>query len=160
VGIHPGGRYPSQRWPLDKFSQLADMLVKKYKAKILIVGGVGEENLVDKIQAMMQEKAVKIKGLSLDKLVALIAQMDLLICNNSGPLHIAVSLKIPTVSTMGPTDPEQWLPVGSRNLVVRHDLACSPCDLGFCRRHECMNSITVTEMEKMVSLQLDRINKR
>ena len=159
IGIHPGGRYPSQRWPLDKFSRLADRLVKRYKAKIVMMGSGEEENMVDKARKMMQERSVEINGLGLDKLAALIARMELLICNNSGPLHIAVSLKVPTVSTMGPTDPHRWNPGGEDHIVIRKGLSCSPCNLGSCPGHRCMEEITIDDMEEAVVVQMEKILK-
>ena len=157
--MHPGGHYASQLWPADRFARLADMLIEKYGAKIIIVGSPDERRLIDGLSGMMEKKVADITGLSLDKLAALISLADLFIGNNSGPWHIACALGIPTVSTMGPTDPELWWPVDRRHIVVRRSLACSPCDLPECDRHACMKAITVEEMMEAVRIQLANIEK-
>lgn len=160
VGIHPGGYYPSQRWPIENFSQLADGLIEKFKAKIIIIGSSKETLLVNKMTNLMNNRlTLKAIGLSLDKLAALISLMDIFICNNSGPLHIAVTVNTPTVSTMGPTDPVLWWPMGENHIVIRKDLPCSPCNRAKCANFDCMKLITIREMMDAVEKQLERIKK-
>jgi ADP-heptose:LPS heptosyltransferase len=92
--------------------------------------------------------------------MAYLSRCQLLICNNSGPLHIASGLGVPTVSTMGPTVPQLWRPLGKDHIVIRKGLACSPCSKGVCRSHECLESISVAEMEKAVESLLERLGAR
>ncbi|MFH0828283.1 MAG: glycosyltransferase family 9 protein, partial [Candidatus Omnitrophota bacterium] len=73
---------------------------------------------------------------------------------NSGPLHIAAALGVSTVSTMGPTALDFWWPQGKNHIVIRRDLPCSPCDRAVCRGHECLELISVEEMEKAVEVLL------
>jgi lipopolysaccharide heptosyltransferase II len=157
VGLHPGGNYPSQNWGKDKFAQLADRIQSKHQAKIIIIGSNQESKLLAQIASLMKGKPIIAQGLSLDALAALIQRLSLLVCNNSGPLHIAAALGVPTVSTMGPTDPHLWWPQGQENKVIRRELPCSPCNLSFCRRHDCMKLITVEEMEKAVDILMQRV---
>jgi len=159
-GLHPGGQYPSQRWMPEGFAELADKISQHYQARIIIIGSFQEEKLINRLISLMKTKPILAVGYSLEKVAALISLCDLLICNNSGPLHIASAVGTPTVSTMGPTDPELWRPAGRRHCVVRYDLACNPCNLGFCRKHACMKLITAAQMEKTVKIQMERINKR
>jgi ADP-heptose:LPS heptosyltransferase len=112
------------------------------------------------MSAIMQEKPEILIGLSLDRLTALISLLGLLVCNNSGPLHIACAVKTPTVSTMGPTEPELWWPAGEENVVIRRELPCSPCGKAVCASHDCMNLISVDEMLNAVSLQIKRLSKK
>lgn len=155
-GIHPGGYFPSQRWMPERFAELARRLSHKYNARIIIVGSYKEERLIKKVKALMETEPLLAVGFPLDRLASIISIMDILICNNSGPLHIAASLRIPTVSTMGPTVAELWLPQGKNHIVIRHDLPCRPCNRPSCKGHECMKSITVEEMEKAVDIQMER----
>lgn len=153
IGIHPGGHYESQRWPIESFARLADIAVKEFGAKVLIIGSAEENMLVDTMAGMMKEAPIKIIGLSLNMLAAVIAELDLFICNNSGPWHIACVLGIPTVSTMGPTDHNIWSPIKGEHVVIRKELSCSPCDLAVCRRHDCMKTISVSDMAEGLRAQ-------
>jgi ADP-heptose:LPS heptosyltransferase len=157
VGIAPGGRFPSQCWKQDGFAQLADRIVEKYQAKIIIIGAKEEEEGFERIITFMKNKPVVIAGLSLDKLAAIISRMKLLVCNNSGPLHLACALGVATVSTIGPTVAHLWWPQGRDHIVIRRELSCSPCNLSFCYQHDCMKLITVEEMEKAVDILIKKI---
>jgi ADP-heptose:LPS heptosyltransferase len=96
-------------------------------------------------------------GLPLDKVAALIALLKLFIANNSGPLHIACALNVPTVSTMGPTNPFLWWPQGKNHIVVKKEMDCSPCNKPKCTKHACMRSISPEEMMEAVDSQITRI---
>ncbi|MEK7846329.1 MAG: glycosyltransferase family 9 protein, partial [Nitrospinota bacterium] len=92
--------------------------------------------------------------------ISLLSHCHLLLCNNSGPLHIATALKIPTVSTMGPSVPYLWWPAGENNIVLRKEIECSPCNKGLCSGHECMELITIDDMMEAVEKQLTIIRKK
>ena len=160
AGVAPGGKFPSQCWKEEGFAQLADRIVQKYQAKIIIIGGKEEEKRIQRIVTFMKNKPVVIADLSLDKLAAIISRMKLLVCNNSGPLHLACALGVATVSTMGPTVAHLWWPQGRDHIVIRRELACSPCNLSFCYKHDCMKLITVEEMEKAVDILMKKIAQR
>ena len=92
----------------------------------------------------------------LKNLVALIDKCNLLICNNSGPLHIATAVGTPTVSTMGPTNSIRWWPYGDKNIVIRKNLSCIGCNRGVCNNHKCMELIAVNEVMEAVNTILVR----
>ncbi len=159
IGIAPGAKFPSQCWKETGFAQLADRLAVKYKAKIVIISSDAEKERVDKIIAIMKDKPAVVAGLPLDKLAAIISRMKVLVCNNSGPMHLAAALGVATVSAMGPTVPYLWWPQGNKHIVIRRDLFCSPCDLAVCRRHECLESISADEMAQAVDIVLENEDK-
>jgi lipopolysaccharide heptosyltransferase II len=145
VAIHPGAYFPSQRWPTERFGELARQLIEQSKAKVILLASREEKDLVKEAQKAAGKKAQDFSGLGLRELIALLAQCDLLICNNSGPLHIASALNIRTVSMVGPTVTPLWLPYGKHDVVISKRLSCSPCNKAVCKDHECMESITVDE---------------
>ncbi|HNQ51260.1 MAG TPA: glycosyltransferase family 9 protein [Candidatus Omnitrophota bacterium] len=158
AGIHPGGHFPSQIWEKEKFAAVAQWLLQKYKARVFVFGGPDEKELVSFIVSAAQGGA-EVEAVFPDTagLVQLIAQCDLVLCNNSGPLHVAEALGIPTVSTMGPTDPVLWKPQGEDSIVIRKQLACSPCSRAVCKSHECMSLINVEEIENALRVQIQKI---
>jgi ADP-heptose:LPS heptosyltransferase len=89
--------------------------------------------------------------------MALLSRCDLLVCNNSGPMHIAAALKVSTVSMIGPTVTPLWLPYGENNIVINKALSCSPCNRAVCKEHQCMTSITVDEVLEAVKTQIASI---
>lgn len=161
VGIHPGGYYPSQRWPEERFAEVADRIVEEYQAHIVLLGGSREENLVRRMETVMKNKPLIFFNQPVRNLLALIQSCRLLLCNNSGPLHIAAAMGVPTVSTMGPTIPERWWPYGQGHVVIRKNLPCMPCNEGSCRLKtlDCLRLITVDDVLDGVRLHLSKIKK-
>lgn len=145
IGIHPGGYYESQRWLPERFAELVDQLQKDKELGPIIFGGPGEEVLAKKISSMVSEEVLTYVEDDIRRFAVLLSCCSVFICNNSGPLHIAVSIGIPTISIMGPTNKDRWMPIGDIHKVLRiDDLPCIGCNLGYCktRTHDCMRLIT------------------
>jgi heptosyltransferase-2 len=145
IGIHPGGYYETQRWPPERFGDIANHLKEGGYSDVVIFGGPEEEGLVDRICLMINSEGLAYVGDNLRRFAALVHSCHVFICNNSGPLHIAVALYIPTISFMGPTDKDRWTPIGNIHKVLRiDDLPCIGCNLGYCKikTHDCMRLIT------------------
>jgi heptosyltransferase-2 len=161
IGIHPGGYYPTQRWLTERFAEVADKLIEKHKARIVLIGGPKEEKIIQGIKLQMASQALVFLNKPLGDLLALLQSCHLLICNNSGPLHMATALGTRTVSTMGPTLPEKWQPQGEEHIVIRKDLPCMPCNEGYCRLKtlECMKLITVKDMLEAAETQISKVKK-
>ncbi|HEU4402014.1 MAG TPA: glycosyltransferase family 9 protein [Candidatus Polarisedimenticolia bacterium] len=140
VAIHPGGFYPSQRWSPERFAELISALTGRTGAACVVLAGPGEEDLARRIGAATTD-ALQAGPLTLRSLMAMIACCDLFIGNNSGPLHIAGALGVPTVSLMGPTDPRRFAPRGPADRVLRRPLPCSPCRRGHCWHHTCLRAV-------------------
>lgn len=157
VLMHPGGSYPSQRWLPERFAQVADYLTKRYGVKVVILGADSEEALLERIRASAQTVLVLWKGYPVEYWPAVMQRGLCLICNNSGALHMAAAVKVPTVSTMGPTDAQRWWPTGARQYVIRKDLSCLGCLQGTCPlgTHDCMRLITVEEVARAVETVVD-----
>lgn len=147
AAVHPGGCYPSQRWFPDKFVEVIRGLMEKHNARVLLIGSGQERELVDDIadrasKGPDKKNIIKIIDFKMDVLSALIRKCRIFIGNNSGPLHIAAALRIPSVSTMGPTDPVRWRPLGSDQIVLKGNAPCDSCRRGSRGTHECMKDIT------------------
>lgn len=158
VGIHPGGYYPSQLWMAEGFAELGRRFAGR-GCRVVLFGASGEKRLLRRIAGRIGPAATVFCGVPVDRLAGLLSLMDVLVCNNSGPLHLASALGVPTVSTMGPTDPALWFPAGDTAVVVRKGLRCSPCAKAVCAGHECMRLIGVEEMEQAVGRALAKDKK-
>lgn len=145
IGIHPGSYYETQRWPLERFADVANQLREEAAFDLVVFGGPDDSGLVDDLRSTMSgELAVFIEP-DLRRFASLLSVCRIFICNNSGPLHMAVALGTPTISFMGPTIKERWMPLGNIHTVLRmDDLPCIGCNTGHCRikTHDCMRLIT------------------
>lgn len=150
IGICPGATYgPAKRWQQSNWKQLAQKLIKDYNAKILIFGGRQEEGLLNGISEGLESGGVVFAGINLRMLMALINRCKIFISNDTGPMHIAASLKIPVVAIFGSSSPLWTSPLGNNNKVIYKALPCSPCFKRTCDKknvYECLTSITPEEV--------------
>ena len=120
AAIHPGGFYPAQRWPAARFARLADLVAESGLTPVLI-GARGDTALLGEISGRMARTGAIVCGQSIGVAAAVIGGSALFVGNNSGPLHIACAMNVPSVSTMGPTDPVRFWPVSEKARVLRAD---------------------------------------
>jgi len=160
IGINPGGYRPSRRWDWEKFAQACEILVKKYKAKIIITGSKLEINLAKRIENKMAAKPIDSTGeLSLTQLSALISRCNLYISNDSGPMHIANALKTPLVAIIG-AGMRKIYPYQKDNcVIVKKEVECSPCYKFRCKDMRCLNIITVDEVIRAGEFLLENYAK-
>ena len=136
VAIHPeAGRRgePRRRWPHDRFVKLIDALVEHYHAQIILTGAPTEVKLAKRIASKTQSTCAVAAGKTqINQLAALFANVNLVICGNCGPMHLAAAAGTSVVALHGPTNPSQWGPWGKNHTILHVDLPCSPClNLGF-----------------------------
>ncbi|MDI3342043.1 MAG: glycosyltransferase family 9 protein [Sphaerobacter sp.] len=145
VGIHPGARPPARRWPPERFAAVADHLVDRLGARVLLTGSPEEVETARRVAAAMRASPLVLAGqTSLGGLAALIARLDLFLSNDTGPAHLAAALGTPSVTLFGPADPVRWAPLDrARHPIVRVPVACSPCPHWECPiDHRCLRRIT------------------
>jgi lipopolysaccharide heptosyltransferase II len=157
IAIHPGAYYPSQRWLAERFGEVARRILDQGEAKVILLGSSDEHGLLVAVNKNVGEDIQIFCCDNIREFIALLNKCDLLVCNNSGPMHIAAALKVPTVSMIGPTVTPLWLPYGENNIVINKALSCSPCNRAVCKEHQCMTSITVDEISEAVKTQIASI---
>lgn len=145
IGIHPGSKSPSRRWPAEYFAATADALTARLHAQVILTGGPGEEEMVGAVAERMRTRPLNLAGkTSLGGLGAVIDELDLFISNDTGPAHMAQARGVPSVILFGPVDHRRWMPLDrSRHRIVRQPVECSPCDFTECPiDHRCLRSIS------------------
>ncbi len=112
IGIHPGARPPARRWPAPYFAAVADALVQRCNAQVVLTGGPDEEETVQSVVNAMQTPALSLAGkTSLGGLGALISRLNLFISNDTGPSHVACAVDCPSITLFGPADVRRWAPL-------------------------------------------------
>jgi len=147
VGLNCSGGWRAKRWPLERFAALADQLVENCQASILLFWGPGEKDKVQQLITFMKHPAILTPPTSLKQLGAFIQQCQLIVSNDSGPMHIAAALEVPTVGIFGPTNPKLQGPYGAIHEIARKEtLDCLACNRIECEHNSCMNQLTVAEV--------------
>lgn len=143
VAIHPGCTAASRRYPPEGFAAVARKLVTERHARVLFTGSDSERELVEGIRAAAEAPTYSLAGLlDLEELAALIAEVPLLIANNTGPVHIAAAVGTPVVDLYALTNP-QHTPWQVPNRVLSHDVPCKYCYKSICPEghHDCLRKI-------------------
>ena len=160
VAMNPGGDRQNRRWSPDGYALVGDRLGEMLGAGIVLLGGPGEEGIAREIQSRMKRQAINLAGrLTLDDLVYQISRFDLLVTNDSGPMHIATAVKTPVVAIFGPEDTELFGPYTSsdRYRIVQKDVECRPCGKRHCSWPICLETITP---EEVIESCLEMLEKR
>ena len=147
VGINPNAFRPTRRWGIDRFIMLAKKIRDYYGAKLFIIGGEGDASTLEIILRELGTKGCfELIGLDLITLAAVISRLNVLVTNDTGPMHIAAAVKTPVVAIFGPENPHRYAPYISdefRRLVYINNVSCRPCTKFNCADTKCMNDITV-----------------
>jgi heptosyltransferase-2 len=147
--LNPGAAYGSaKRWHQERFAKAAESLAREIGLQVAIIGSEVERTIAEEIREGMTRRTAVLNGkTSLETLIGVLAESRLMITNDSGPMHIAAALGIPTVAIFGPTDETATGPCGPHTRIVKHAVECSPCLLRECPiDHRCMNAVTVDEV--------------
>jgi heptosyltransferase-2 len=128
-GINPGSVWPTKRWSAAGFAALIRMLQQKDRCRIVLFGGPGDAGIVEDVQHRCDGSAISLVGrIGLSELPAAITRCRVFITNDSGPMHIAVARRVPTVAIFCATAPELgFYPYSSAAVVVQRNLPCRPC---------------------------------
>src|SRR5688572_1935053 len=143
--LNPGAAYGSaKRWTEEGFADAGDILASELDLDVAIVGSEGERSIAESIAKRMRTRVAILSGkTSLETLIGVISGAALVLTNDSGPMHVAAALGVPTVAVFGATDHVVTGPWGPHARVVREPVECSPCMLRECPiDHRCMTRVS------------------
>ena len=149
IAIHPGSPIPLKRWMPERYAELADWLIARKRAEILFVGVKDEIPIIAEIQARMRTDSNSIAGkTTLTQLASILPKCNVFIGNDSGPMHLAAAVGIPTIGFYGPGDPTRFGPVGPKCQTIQRKFDCPPCPGTTCRfgKEGCMSKIQVADV--------------
>jgi lipopolysaccharide heptosyltransferase II len=143
VVVHPGATAPSRRYPAESFARALTLLARRAGCEIVLTGDAAEVALVSALQASVDARTHSLAGrLSLGELGAAIAAADVLVCNNTGPAHIAAAVGTPVVDLYALTNP-QHTPWQVPSRVLFQDVSCRYCYKSACPsgHHGCLRGV-------------------
>ncbi len=146
IGIAPGATYgPAKRWFPERFAAVADKIAGGFACQIVLFGGKSDGEAAQEVRRLAQTSLLNLAGkTNLKEAVYLISQCRLFISNDSGLMHIAGALNIPTIAIFGSTNPQTTSPAGDQSVVVHQEVSCSPCLKETCPTDfRCMELIAV-----------------
>lgn len=148
IAVAPGSRWGTKQWPVARFAEAAQALAARYGAAIVMLGDHHDQPLVEVFRRQVEAPVIDAVGqLPLMQTAALLQQCRLLLCNDSGLMHMATALQVPVVAVFGPTvEALGFYPFQAVAQVISHPLSCRPCTTKGAHRcprghHDCMRQI-------------------
>lgn len=161
IGLVPGGgaswgkdaKY--KHWGVENFAKLADKLIEKFSAQIILIGDATEDSMCKSVAQLMKHPAQVSTDQSIYQFAALLKMCKVVVLNDGGPLHISVAAGASTVSIFGPVDERVYGPFpSSGHRVITSSVACRPCYRQFrraaCNHIKCLNNIDVEDVIRKV----------
>ena len=146
--INPGAKFHSKCWPLEQFGAVACYLFKKYGSVSVITGVASEKDIADKVVAASKRSAISLAGeTTVVELIELLRHSSGCITNDTGTMHLAALLNIPTVALFSARlTPAHWMPEGERIISLFTLPDCRYCYNDGCIEPICLNAIEVNSV--------------
>ena len=118
VGLFPGAGHPGRRWPLEKFAELADYLMRNDDVRVLVFAGPEEQTLVSEMRTIFPPRTLILDNLSITELASALARLAVFVSNDTGPMHIAVAVGTSVVALLDRPTPNSFVPIESHHRVM------------------------------------------
>jgi heptosyltransferase-2 len=146
IGVSPGAAYgTAKQWLPERFAEAAAQIADARGCEIALFGSKSEFDLCERVRLLLEDRAATnyAGATSLGEFIDLASQCELFLTNDSGAMHIASALGVPTIAVFGATDHIATGPTGPLARVVREPVECSPCLLRECPiDHRCMSRVS------------------
>ena len=159
LGLFPGASWEFKQWPPQRFVEIGRRYTQDYQGRVLVFGSSAERALSEHIAEQIGASAKSLAGeFRLGQLAGFIEHCDLFIANDTGPMHMATALGIPTICLFGPGNYHKFRPLSSKHISLRYEVACSPCKPfnKHCQINECMQGISVNLVWEATCQQLNK----
>ena len=118
VGLFPGAGFEGRRWPLERFAELADFLIRNDRVRIIVFVGPEEMGLVQTMRGLFPPSTIFLERLTIPQLVSAQARMTLFIANDTGPAHTAAAVGTSVMVMLGTPLPHRYSPIGDEHRIV------------------------------------------
>jgi len=159
IAMSIGGGWFLNWWPIENFARLGAKIKEEYKdqVELIVVGGKAEVELEQKLREQSQFNYISAVGkTTILQLIALFSNMDFVISNDGGPMHMATAAGTPVIALFGPSPYRRFGPLGHGNTIISKNFPCSPCpqfvrgQAAKCTDNQCMKQISVSEVFDVV----------
>jgi len=160
--IHPGSRSAFRLWPAERFAAVIDRCQRELGVGAVLVGGPGETAFIEEIRARCASAPVVFnETLSVPRLAALMSLFPVLLCHDSGPMHLAASVGVRVVALYGSQNATIWRPLSDQHIVLQTNLPCSclsnlpqPCVKSDSYRSYCVRKLEPADVFAAVAAAL------
>jgi len=149
--LMPGANWETKRWPVEKFAAMVPQLRERFGLESIVSGGPEVAELAAQIPGTLDLSGKT----TLRQMVQLLERADLIIANDTGPMHIAAALGRPLVTPYGPTNPIRTGPYRRESSMIRIDIPCSPCYSRRCSHQSCLQWLKIEPVLELAAEQMN-----
>jgi len=155
IVMAPSAGKPANRWPAQKFGELASKLA----LPTIVIASAAEAGIAEQVVACSNGKAISVAGRTgLKDLIALIGKAAFFVCNDTGPMHIAAALNVPVFAVFGPANPVRTGPYGNIHTIIQKKMDCAPCYAKHpCSHFSCMKDLSVEDVFVTIDKKIKQI---
>jgi len=121
IAIHPGAGKVCNRWPSERFAEVAEMLSREFEALVVITAGPMDDEEVELVENASSVNIQVVHNKPIRRVASILKYMDLVVSNDTGIMHVAAGVGTPVLSLFGPTDPRQWAPLGEIHRYIKSE---------------------------------------
>ncbi|MFN2455690.1 MAG: glycosyltransferase family 9 protein [Pyrinomonadaceae bacterium] len=118
IGLFPGAGHPGRRWPLARFAELAERLIRNDAVRVVLFAGPEERALVREMRAQFPPSTIIFDRLTVAQLASMLARLSVFVANDTGPMHIATAVGTNVVALINSPTPHSFIPIEARHRVV------------------------------------------
>lgn len=118
VGLFPGAGHPSRRWPLERFVELANRLVREDAVRIVLFAGPEERGMIKEMRTLFPRSTIIFDRLTVPQLAAALARLSAFVTNDTGPMHIATAVGTSVVALLARPTPNSFIPIEDRHRII------------------------------------------
>ena len=164
VILNPGAKSHLKRWDAAKYAGLADRLISELGCRVFVTGNEDDREVVRQVISRMESPVTDLCcRTSTGALSELMRRVDLVITNDSAPLHMASAVEVPTIAVFGPSDERKYGPLAEKSIVVKPRISCRPCGRARCaigRVNGCISEVEIDEVFQAAGELLEGENSR
>jgi heptosyltransferase II len=155
IGLFPGALHRTKQYPIKQLAEFIDSVPIEWNCQFIIFGSEAENNLTKELNSLTDTNIIDLCGkLNLQQLVVAIDKMEIVISNDSGPMHIAAALEKPQIAIFGATHPKLgFAPKNKNAILLSANLPCQPCSLHGGKKcpKEHFNCMRLISVEKILN---------
>ncbi len=118
IGLYPGAGHIGRRWPLERFAELADYLIRNDRVRVIVFAGPEESELIPRMRSLFPATTILFDRLTIQQLASAQARLTLFISNDTGPVHIAAAVGTPVIAVLDRPTPHSFIPVGNHHRII------------------------------------------
>jgi heptosyltransferase-2 len=160
IGFNIGSAVVTKRWASERFAKVADILSSEGYGIVFFGGEMDKEMVKEAAKHMRFVPIIATGAFSIGTLAAAMRRCQLIITNDSGPMHVAISQKVPIVAMYGPSNPKLYGPYTKNAVIVKAEPPCLGCEKGMkhtCDDMQCMKRLTVWQVVNAAEKMLGKL---